>query len=133
MNTICNFPDIDVYLLLFLDLKNIIVLSLISKNQNTLISDLDYIKELYKLRHNHPTSYNYGVRNYDSKRMYIGCNCIIDMAAKYNYMVLIRHIHNSVTKFEYTYLTIHYATQYGNIEVLQWFDKYGYEFIYKAW
>lgn len=133
MNTICNFPDIDIYLLLFLDLKNTIVVSLISKAQYALISELDHIKQLYNLRCDHKYIYNSAVTHYDADPMHIPGFNIIDQAARYNYMALIQHIHDSVTIFDYTCHAIDYATQYGNIAVLEWFDKSAYQFIYSYW
>ena len=130
MNTICKFPDIDIYLLLFLDLKNTIVVSLISKAQYVLISELDYIKQLYNLRRDNPDIYTIAVTRYDSNPLYFPGYNIIDNASRYNYIALIQHIHDSVTIFEYTYLAIENAIKYGNIGVLEWFDKSEYEFRY---
>lgn len=50
MNTICNFPDIDIYLLYYLDIKTISRLVTISKNQNKLLCNQKFIQEIYALK-----------------------------------------------------------------------------------
>ena len=127
MNTICNFPDIDIYLLLFLDLKNIIVVSIISKAQYALVTKLDYIKELYQIRNIEPNIYNKILRN--SNIIDTEFN-IIDYAAGCNYIALIRYFNESISSFVYTRGAINNACKNGHIEILEWFDKSKYDFIY---
>lgn len=49
MATICNFPDIDIYLLYYFDIKSITTLIKISKSQYNLLSALPFVQELYLL------------------------------------------------------------------------------------
>ena len=126
MNTICNFPDIDVYLLLFLDLKNIIVISIISRRQYELIIQLDYIKELNQIKKLEPNIYKNIMFPYKNDTHYN----IVDYAAKYNCIALIRYLDETISSFVYTCNAIINACKKGHIEVLNWFDKSNYEFLY---
>ena len=159
MNTICKFGDIDTYLLYYVDIKKILELTTISKDQNTFMFNLDFIKQLRIL-----------VQKYRYKN-------IIDNAAKHNYISLINWIANSINKFKYTapkkYMKMHAfsyifygafytsyrnfcfaktprkyrkcmhfhifsraeeaienAAEYGHIDIIIWFAKSGYEFQY---
>lgn len=127
MNTICNLPDIDIYLLLFLDIKRIMILNIISKNQNALISELDFIKELRILRSDSKTVYEYLLRN---KEFNYGIY-LVDYVVKYNHVALLQYIHDSSMNFVYSSCAINFAAEYGNIRILKWFYKYKYEFIWK--
>ena len=51
MNTICKIPDIDIYLLKFLDIKTIMTLTRISRDQYELLS-IDFINELRSVKEN---------------------------------------------------------------------------------
>ena len=50
MNTICKIADIDIYLLYFLKIKTIFVLSSITTDENELISKQDFFREIQLLR-----------------------------------------------------------------------------------
>ena len=113
MNTICKFADIDTYFLYFLDIKTVLKLTTISKEQYILILNLDYVKELYALVQKH------------------GYYNIIDNAANYNYISLIKKISQfSLWEFKYTEDAINLASGEGHIDVLEWFANSKYEFIY---
>lgn len=52
MNTIFCCPDLDIYILYYLDLNTIIQLITISKDQNNLLLSCDFIQELNLLKVN---------------------------------------------------------------------------------
>ena len=111
MNTICNFPDIDIYLLYYLDIKSMMRLMSTSQNQYNLLSGLEFIKELKSLK--------------DFEKIHI-----INYAAKYNYLSLIIWIDKSINNFDYNAHAITMASEYANIRILDWFDKSDHEFKY---
>ena len=113
--TICNFRDIDIYLLYFLDFKTITLLIRVSKNQNELLLEQIFIRELYLLKQNEKP---------------FKLDDIIDFAAKYNYMALIKWYDQSTNEFIYTQKAINRASRYGHIKVLEWFRDSKYEFKY---
>ena len=49
LNTICKFPDIDIYLLYFIDLTTIANITSLSREQYQIIHEQKFIKELYAL------------------------------------------------------------------------------------
>lgn len=111
--TICNFPDLDVYLLYYLDIKTIFQLMLISKNQYNLLSKQDFIQQLCLL-----------------KRKNIKIFEIIEYACKYNYLELIKWIDASVNEFLYDPWAINAAALLSNISILDWFKNSNHIFIY---
>ena len=126
MNTICKFADIDIYLLYYLDIKTIIRLSTISKDQHTLINSLDFINEIYSLEPGKIDKTEEGriIPFYDE---------IIDEASSHNYISLIKWIDASVNKFIYSRKAIDNASTNGHINILDWFDKSPHEFKYSKY
>ena len=112
MNTICKLADIDTYLLYYLDIKTVISLTTISKDQFNHMTNLDFIKQLRILVQ------KYGYEN------------IIDNTATHNYISLIKWISYSINKFKYTSVAIDYAAKNRHIEVLEWFANSKYKFKY---
>ena len=116
MNTICNFPDIDIHLLYFLDTTSVLTLSTISKNQHTLMLSLDFVKELRTI-----------VQKYNIFNYKFG---FIDYAVKHNFLSLIKWFAASINKFSYNDFAMNCAATNGDIQILQWFSESRYEFIY---
>ena len=118
MNTICKFVDIDTYLLYFIDIKTVISLITISKDQYNHMINLDFVKQLCSLVQKHE------------------CINIIDNAAFYNYLSLIKWISESSVwenEFKYSSYAIAYAADKGYVDILQWFAKSKHEFKYTAY
>ena len=116
MNTICKFADIDTYLLYFINIKSVLAITEISKEQYIHMTNLAFIKQLRAL-----------VKQYGYKNM-------IDKAVTHNYISLIKWISESSVrlqenKFKYTY-AVEYATIYGYIDLLNWFANSEHEFKY---
>lgn len=99
MNTIFNHPDIDSYLLYFLDIKTIVHMAILSKNQYSLLQE--NLSELFLAQNNN-------------------IKYIINYAAENNCIRLLRWVHDSVHKFLYSNITINVAALNGNCEVLDW-------------
>ena len=90
MNTICKFADIDTYLLYFINIKSILAITEISKEQYIHMTNFAFIKQLRVL-----------VKKYGYKNM-------IDNAATNNYISLINWMSESSLRFrknnfKYTY------------------------------
>ena len=119
MTTICNFPDIDIYLLYYLDIKSVIRLSAISKDQHTLLSNLDFIRELHLLKN------TLGTQQKNT----------INYASQYNFISILQWMHDSSNEFLYTDNAIDFAALHGHVSVLNWFDKMSdiYEFKYSKY
>ena len=133
MNTICNFPDINIYLLYYLNITNIMKLTMISKSQNALLLELDFVKELLLLKKPvlHIPKYTietdvYGTYIRENKNTDLDY-CIVDEAAKNNYLSVIIWMHESINNFNYTEKAIN-AT--SSIAVLNWFKDSGLKFKY---
>ena len=121
MNTICKLADIDIYLLYFIDIKTVIRLLTISKDQNNLIINLDFAKEICALMQKY--GYKYGYKK------------IIDISAAHNYISLIKWISESFleeNEFQYTQNAIDNAAACGHIDVLDWFANSKYKFKYST-
>ena len=101
MNTICKIADIDIYLLYYLDIKTILKLLLLSIQQNTLMKNLEFIKQLRII-----------VQKY-------GHNNIVDTAARYNYISLMQWLSESINEFKYSSNAIDKAAVNGARERLQ--------------
>ena len=112
-----TIPDIDIYLLYYLDLQSLLPITLLCKRQNGLLSDQVFIKELRLLKQKHKK---------------VNANNIISYASRYNYIAIINWVHKSKNKFNYEVYALYKACQYGNIQVLDWFDKYNYMTIDKS-
>ena len=85
MNTICKFLDIDIYLLYFLKLKTIFVLSTVTKDENELISKQDFFREMQILRQKHK------VNKYN----------IIELVSRYGYISILEWIDKSENEIIY--------------------------------
>ena len=117
MNTVCKILDIDIYLITYLDFKTICNLLMISKTQYSVMFTFDFINELYLLKQ------KYAVTIFN----------IIDLAAQYNYLSLIKQIDRSSSKFYYTVNAIDMASAKEYIDILDWFDKSNHEFKYTTY
>ena len=115
MNTICKLADIDIYLLYYLDIKTVLAVTEISKEQNTLMINLDFVKQLRTLVQKH------GYKN------------IIVKAVKYNYISLIIWVSDSINKFKYSSDAINSAAENGHINILDWFANSRYKFKYSKY
>ena len=108
MNTLLNHADVDTYLLYFLDIKTIINISILSKNQNLLLKNTKSINELLLiLINNHTLDIPY----------------IINCASAKNYINLLEWIHESINKFLYSEITINVAAKNAHIDILQFFHS----------
>ena len=109
MATLFNFPDIDIYLLYYLDIQSIMRLAMVTKDN--LIFNLNFVIQLRQIK----------------KQSIVD---IINYSCSYNYLSLIIWIHESVNEFKYEKWAINYAAAHGNIDVLEWFDKSSYKILY---
>ena len=116
MNTICKIADIDIYLLYFLKIKPIFVLSTVSKDENELISKQDSFREMQLIR----------------KENKVNKTNIIDLASLYGYISILDWMDKSVCKFMYD-TAIENAACNGHTNILEWFDKSNYKFKYCEW
>lgn len=110
MNTICNFLDIDIYLLSYFDIKSRIQLGILSKGQYEVLFKVDYIRQLILLK-----------REYQNKH-------IVDYAASHNYLELIVWLKEN-NQLKYSIDAITGAAENGHVRVLEWFDKFGTKFV----
>ena len=97
MNTVCKIADIDIYLLYFLKIKTIFVLSTITKDENELISKQDFFREMQILR----------------KGNIVNKFNIIDIASQYGYISILKWMDKSVCKFKYSTYAIYHAARNG--------------------
>lgn len=110
---ITSVSDLDIEILYYLDIESIIHLSLITKYQYKLISNLGFIKELLSLKYP-------GIKSL----------VLVDIAASNNCLLLLEWLSNSVNSFRYTVNAIDEASRKGHIGVLEWFKKSGYKMNY---
>ena len=110
-----NFCDFDIYLLYYLDIKSIFNLASISKDENALITSLDFVKELILLKR---------------KYRYINTKNTIDYAATNNYISILKWFDRSNNDFIYTENAIDNASADGYIDIIKWFDESRHEFLY---
>ena len=115
MSTICNFSDVDIYILYYLDIGSILKLNTLSTKQNILISNQQFVKEIRQLK---------------QKYKNINKNNIIDYACKKNYISILEWVHNSINDFRYTVYSIIWASGNGYMSILEWLYKSGYEIKY---
>ena len=110
--------DLDIYLLNFLDIKSILILSSISKKHRDNFSNMKLyidIKEILKKE------------SFQSLIADTVC-----MACKYCSIALLEWFKNSGYEFKYTSDAIDSASENGHIAILQWFKNSGYEFKYTS-
>ena len=107
MNTICPIPDIDTYLLYYLDIKTIMRLTTISKDQHILLSNITPIKEIKLIN----LSVNANHLNNISNLIYF--------AAYHGYLSLIQWIHESKHLFKYDKHAVNAAAGNGARRRLQ--------------
>lgn len=100
---IVSIPDIDIYILYYLDIKSVTSLGTISKSSNVLISNVQFMKEFYLLNN------IYDINKFN----------IIQYASKHNYIALIKYMDESTNDFIYTIDAIDLATYYGHLPVLE--------------
>ena len=115
MTTICGLSDIDIYMLYYLDIKSVLNLATVSKDYNVLITNLDFIKDVYLLK---------------SKCVNINKGNIVYYASQFNCISLLQWLYDSANEFIYTCSAIDSAASRGNIDVLIWFDKFVHDFKY---
>ena len=142
MNTIINLADIDRHLLYFLDVESILTLMTISKNQRTLMLEIDFIKELRLIIEKYVVDPNiidyqdaYGYAHYRRMHdylsvLYIFTDNLVDLASATGYIHILDWLHNSVNEFTYTETTIDKAIKNNHVNVLNWFVNSKYKFIY---
>ena len=94
MNTICKISDIDIYILYFLKIKTIFVLSTITKEENELISKQDFIREMKQLR-----------QEYKMKKYFIKKYFIIDLASQYRYVSILQKKYMELRDIELEYVS----------------------------
>ena len=135
---ISSIPDIDIYMLYFLDIKSIMRLATISKDQYVLISNLVFIKDWCKIHCVHNVidiAAGFGLISIikwidESTNDFIYSSEAIDTASKNGYVWILEWFNNSGYEFKYTCYAIDWACLYGHISILDWFDKSKYEFKY---
>ena len=93
MNTVCKIADIDIYLLYFLKIKTIFVLSTVTKDENELILKQDFIRELQLMRQEYK----------------INKTNIIDEASLRGYISILEWMDKSVCKFIYSTYAINWG------------------------
>ena len=110
--------DLDIYLLNFLDIKSILILSSISKKHRDNFSNM----KLYM-----------DIREISKKELFQSLIAdTIRVACKYCSIALLVWFKNSGYEFKYTAGAINLASNNGDVAVLQWFKNSGYEFKYTS-
>ena len=114
-NTICKCSDIDIYLLYFIELEEMIKLTILSTEQYQIMHKQQFIKELFIIN---GTDFRKKICT-----LFISSFNIIDYASLDNYIVLIKYIYESVNEFKYTKNAINYASYNNHINILDWFAE----------
>ena len=104
-NTICGIPDIDIYLLSYLDIVTIGNLISVSRDYS-IVENTDFYRELRLLKQYHED---------------ILVGDIVDYACKYNFLTLIKWIYKSANDFDYSKNAISMAASNGHIRIFNWF------------
>ena len=118
MSTILNHPDLDIYLLYYLDIRTIIDMASVSRALNILFKNTPFIYELYL------------TKNDKNNSLCCSIEYIINVAVQNNYVNLLQWIHSSVHIFIYSPLTINLAALYGHYNILEWLYNAKYHLQY---
>ena len=108
--------DTELYLLSFLDIDSILILSLSCKNEHNLLLEQCFFKNILILIH-----------QYHKEKL---INNIIDIASKHNYVSILDWSKNYNRQFRYTNNAIDLASYNGHVNILDWFKNSGFEFKY---
>lgn len=109
MNTLLHLPDVETYLLYYLDIRTIIRLTSISKDQYTLLTNIKFVSELRIMRK---------TKN------------IVGTASQKGFITVLNWLDSSINKFIYTPVSTILASEMGHVHILDWFDKSRHQFIY---
>ena len=140
----CNIRDLNLEILSWVyDLKLFTDLSILDKKSYILIVNTSIYKELNILKNHNTKMGEYDIINKYCKFGLINIlkklkknnkcfisNAVIDLASEYGHINMLEWFKNSGLEFEYTENAIDHASANGHIDILKWFKKSGLEFKY---
>ena len=94
--SILVYPELNEYLLNFLDIRSILRLSIISKETNKLLLSQPFIKDIHKIVQIE------NIKNFDNE--------IVDLASKNGHIAVLEWFKNSEYEFKYTDDAIDWAS-----------------------
>src|SRR5271169_5590623 len=137
MEHITTNQDCDLHLLNFLFLKDIIKLRLINRSLNKLIMNHEIYKSILQINNVNDksileTCYKKGLIDILQNYYQFGKNIIIndgiDWASEYGHLQILEWFKNFGFEFKYSDRAINYASTRGYIGILEWFKNSGFEF-----
>ena len=137
---ITGFYDSDIKLIKFLDLADIINLSIVNCSLNELVISSKIYPEIIQLKKIKKDNiliccYCKGLiqvlKNYYRNGKNILTGCGLDLASASNHIIILDWFKNSGLKFKYSKSAIDLASENNHVAILDWFKNSDFEFKFK--